>query len=144
MRDKDAGRVFNEPLTGSIDASRRRNSGRKGTDWRRRRGNAAGPRCAPIAARDPPTTPFAPPRPSARAPAPTSQVGNAISDSLCFVLVGAGVLMNRNRLTLVRQGIYKRFLSLDYSTQARRAAEPRALPPLRPRPLFRVPSQASC
>lgn len=75
-------------------------------------------------------------QPFSRAPlcAAAAQVGNAITDSLCFVLVAAGVLMNRNRLKLVRQGIYKRFLSLDYSTQARADyAAPRLSPYFRRR-----------
>lgn len=45
-------------------------------------------------------------------------VVNSISDSLCFALLVAGVLVNRKRVRLVRQGVYKKFLRLPPSAQA--------------------------
>lgn len=45
-------------------------------------------------------------------------VVNSISDSLCFVMLVTGVLVNRKRVTLVRQGVYKKFLRLPPSVQA--------------------------
>lgn len=47
-----------------------------------------------------------------------SVVVNSISDSMCFALLVAGVLVNRKRVKLIRQGVYKKYLRLPPSAQA--------------------------
>lgn len=45
-------------------------------------------------------------------------VVNSISDALGFALLVSGVLVNRTRVRLVRQGVYRKFLRLPPSAQA--------------------------